>query len=120
MSVTKLIIHAAWSTNHRKNQLSDAIRKEVCQHIIENAKSRSIKIAEIIVLADHIHLLIKIHATQNLSQLIHNIKGESSNWINTLKLTRFPFEWQEGYLAETVSTLGCLKIHINHLLKIHF
>lgn len=103
MSETKLFIHTTWSTNNRKVQLADEIRKEVCLHIFENAKKRSIEINTIVGLTDHIHVLIKLHPTQNLSRLIHDIKGESSNWINTLKLAPIPFQWQEGYFAMTVS-----------------
>jgi putative transposase len=103
MSETILFIHSAWSTKHCINQIPDEIRKEVSSHIIENARNRSIEIIKIKILADHIHTLIKVHPTQNISQLIHNIKGESSNWINTSILISLPFAWQEGYTAVTVS-----------------
>jgi putative transposase len=114
MSETILFIHSAWSTNHCKNQIPAEIRKEVSSHIIENAKNRSIEIIKIKILADHIHTLIRLHPTQNLSQLMHNIKGESSNWINTFRLTPFHFEWQKGYTAVTVSP-SCKKLVIEYL-----
>ena len=40
---------------------------------------------------------------QSLSDLMQDIKGSSSKWINEKKFIRHKFEWQEGYGAFSYS-----------------
>ena len=37
--------------------------------------------------------------TQSISDLMQDVKGSSSKWVNEKKFTRTRFEWQEGYGA---------------------
>lgn len=48
---------------------------------------------------DHIHILIGIRPTQSISELMKDVKGSSSKWINEKKFINRKFEWQEGYGA---------------------
>lgn len=48
---------------------------------------------------DHVHLFIGMRPSQSLSDLMQDIKGSSSKWINSRKFLRARFEWQEGYGA---------------------
>jgi REP element-mobilizing transposase RayT len=41
--------------------------------------------------------------TQSLSDLMQDIKGDSSRWINAKKLIPGKFSWQEGYGAFSYS-----------------
>lgn len=50
-------------------------------------------------MSDHIHILIGLRPTQSMSDLMQDIKGNSSKWINEKKFIKGPFEWQEGYGA---------------------
>ena len=58
---------------------------------------------------NHIHLLIGTKPNCNLSDLIRDIKANSSKWINEKKFTNFHFEWQIGFGAFTVSQSGVPK-----------
>ncbi len=104
MALTKLWIHCVWSTKLRIPFLNSTIRNVLLDHIIKNSENRSIEIAQIGGWYDHIHVLIKIHPSQNLSSIIHLIKGESSSWINKGEYCPARFEWQEAYYAESIST----------------
>jgi putative transposase len=46
---------------------------------------------------DHLHILVGMRPTQSISDLLQDIKGSSSKWINDKKLVKGKFEWQEGY-----------------------
>ena len=50
-------------------------------------------------MSDHIHILIGMRPTQSISDLMQDVKGSSSKWINEKKFTKGKFEWQEGYGA---------------------
>jgi REP element-mobilizing transposase RayT len=52
---------------------------------------------------DHIHILIGLRPAQSISELLREIKSNSSKWINEKKLVLGKFEWQEGYGAFSYS-----------------
>lgn len=52
---------------------------------------------------DHMHIFIGMRPDQAISDLIQNIKTESSKWIKAQKLCPSPFAWQNGYGAFSYS-----------------
>ena len=46
---------------------------------------------------DHVHIFLGFHTTQSISDLMQDVKADSSQWINKNKLTKSRFEWQTGY-----------------------
>ncbi len=48
---------------------------------------------------DHLHIVIGMRPTQSLSDLMQDIKGSSSKWINDNRLVAGKFQWQESYSA---------------------
>ena len=100
----KVYIHFVWSTKNRVPYLATkALRKQVWQHILDNAREKGIFIDFINGYQEHCHCLISLGADQTLSGLMQLIKGESSYWINRQKFTREKFEWQDEYFAVSVS-----------------
>jgi REP element-mobilizing transposase RayT len=65
---------------------------------------------------DHLHILIGLRPTQSISDLMQDVKGNSSKWINNRKLTKTKFEWQEGYGAFSYgkSQLNRVKLYIQN------
>lgn len=64
--------------------------------IIQNNKHKVLAIGGT---ADHVHILFGMRASQSLSNLMKDVKGCSSKWINENKLSNGWFSWQEGYGA---------------------
>ena len=52
--------------------------------------------------SDHVHLLTGLNPTHRLSDVMRELKAESSKWIQRV-LGLSAFRWQEGYGAFTVS-----------------
>lgn len=48
---------------------------------------------------DHLHIVTGIRPTQSVSDLLQDIKGSSSKWINDNRLVKGKFQCQEGYGA---------------------
>ena len=48
---------------------------------------------------DHVHVLLGMRPSQSISDLMQDVKGASSKWINNKKFVKGKFEWQEGYGA---------------------
>ena len=47
--------------------------------------------------SDHVHLFIGLKPSMALSDLVRDIKNNTSNFINERKTLRGKFSWQEGY-----------------------
>ena len=48
---------------------------------------------------DHVHLLFGLRPAQSLSDLMQDVKANSSKWINEKGFIRGKFQWQEGFGA---------------------
>ena len=103
MPFVKVWIHFVWSTKNREPYLRDEIRKEVFQHIRDNAMAKDIYLDFIGGYVDHVHCLISLGTSQTIEKIMQLIKGESSFWINQNKLCRGKFGWQDEYFAVSVS-----------------
>jgi len=103
MPWVKVWIHCVWSTKNRESYLTDEIRRQVFQHIRENAKGKNIHLDFINGYVDHVHCLISLGTDQTIEKIMQLIKGESSFWINKNHLCKAKFEWQDEYFAVSVS-----------------
>ena len=104
MSFIKVYIHFVWSTKNRKPILNTkGLRKQVWQHIRENAIEKGIFIDFINGFAEHCHCLISLGGDQTIQKIMQLVKGESAYWINKNYVTDTKFEWQDEYYAVSVS-----------------
>jgi REP-associated tyrosine transposase len=58
---------------------------------------------------DHVHMLVGLRATHQLSEVLREIKASSSKWVHR-ELKKPLFSWQEGYGAFTVSPSQCQNV----------
>jgi REP element-mobilizing transposase RayT len=110
MSFIKIWVHCVWTTKNRIPYLQNKIRYKVISHIRENAFQKGIYIDHINGYFDHLHVIISLGGRQNISDLMHKIKGESSFWINRNNLTSLRFEWQDDFYAVSIGM-----DHLNNL-----
>jgi REP element-mobilizing transposase RayT len=103
MGFVKIWIHAVWTTKNKEHYLNSNIRQKVFEHIKTNAEEKGINIDYINGYVDHVHSLISLNADQNIGEVMHKIKGESSYWINNNGLTKEKFGWQNDYYAASIS-----------------
>lgn len=102
MSWVSIWVHLVFSTKKREPFLTKEIRKQVFQHIKQNAASKGIWLDSVNGYTDHAHCLISLNKEQSIAQVAQLIKGESSYWINQNKLTANKFVWQDDYWAAGV------------------
>lgn len=103
MPFVKLWVHVIWSTKNRVKSISKDFKPLLLEHIKSNAKGKSIFIDTINCVNDHIHILISLSTDQTIAKVVQLIKGESSHWVNKQNLLQTKFEWQDEYIAVTVS-----------------
>jgi REP element-mobilizing transposase RayT len=103
MPYTKAFIHFIWATKNRQPLITKEIKPLLLQHIKENSIRKEIFVDTLNCVSDHIHLLISLGTEQTIAKTAMLIKGESSFWMNKQKLTKAKFEWQDEYIALSVS-----------------
>ena len=74
-------------------------QEQLYKYIITIIQKHEHKVLSIGGMPDHVHILFGMRPTQSLSNLIQDIKGSSSLWINQKRLVMGRFSWQEGYGA---------------------
>ena len=110
MPYTKVMIHFICSTKNRIPIITSELKLLLLLHIKENSKTKEIFIDTLNCVDDHIHLLISLGTEQTISKIAMLIKGESSFWINKQKLIKQKFEWQDEYIALSVSESAIDKV----------
>ncbi len=110
MPYTKVMIHFIWATKNRERIISDSLKPLLLAHIKENSKFKNIFVDTLNCVEDHIHVLISLGTEQTISKIAMLIKGESSFWVNKQKLIDKKIEWQEEYIALSVSESGIDKV----------
>ncbi|MCW3071381.1 MAG: hypothetical protein JWO44_1271 [Bacteroidetes bacterium] len=103
MPYARIMLHVIWSTKNRNRIITKDLKPILLNHIKENSLAKGIYIDCMNCVEDHIHLLISLGVDQSAAKIIMLLKGESSFWVNKQKLVPFKFEWQEEYIALSVS-----------------
>ena len=103
-------LHAIWSTEDRKRDLSKDFRFRLFRHMKEYSTTKGIHLDIINGVEDHVHCLIRLKTTERVSEILQLIKGESSRWINKNVILDHEFRWQKGY--------GVFSLNQNDVLKV--
>jgi putative transposase len=99
---TQLYVHVVVAVKGRANLISRSWKENLYQYITGIITNKNQKLMVINGMPDHLHILIGLRPDCNLSDLIRDIKANSSKWINENKWVAGKFEWQTGFGAFTV------------------
>ncbi|WP_297868098.1 IS200/IS605 family transposase [uncultured Flavobacterium sp.] len=105
MSITysQIYIHIVFAVKGRKSFIQQSWEEELYKYITGIVQNKGQKMLAINGMSDHIHILIGMKPSCNLSDLVREIKKSSNGFINEKKFCQFKFEWQEGYGAFSYS-----------------
>jgi putative transposase len=100
---THLLTHIVFSTKDRRPLLDAELKARLFPYLGGIIRGHDGKALIINGPADHVHILASLTAKHSLSDLMRELKADSSGWIHknfsNLKL----FAWQIGYGAFSVS-----------------
>jgi REP element-mobilizing transposase RayT len=121
MSYVRIWLHCVWGIKRNQKLISKSLHQKLINHIREKADEKGIYIDSVNAHQDHVHCLISLSATQSISSVINQIKGESSFWINKEKLTGIKFEWSDRYFSVSVSEshVGRVRAYIQNQQEHH-
>jgi REP element-mobilizing transposase RayT len=94
---TKIYIHIIFTVQGRQNLISKQYKDELHKYITGIIQNKKQKVIAINGMPDHIHILIGIKPDIALSDLIRDVKANSSKFINEKKWIAGKFSWQEGF-----------------------
>lgn len=123
---TQIHLQLIFAVKYRAAIISDTWKNELYKYISGIIQQQKHKLLIVNGVADHIHLLIGFRPHQSLADLMQDIKGSSSKWINENKFTQSKFSWQGGYGAFSYShsqlsrVINYIKNQENHHKKTPF
>ncbi|MFN8278754.1 MAG: IS200/IS605 family transposase [Saprospiraceae bacterium] len=100
---TQIHIQTVFAVQDRFCIIGKNWEAELYKYISGIVRNHNHKLLAINGMPDHLHLLFGLRPTQSLSDLMQDIKGDSSKWINTNGFLKTKFRWQEGYGAFSYS-----------------
>lgn len=100
---TQNFYHTVFSTKHRAMLISPDLEERLYPFMGGILRDLRCTLLAINGMPDHVHLLIRYRADLSHSEMLQQIKGRSSKWINETWPQRGHFSWQEGYGGFTVS-----------------
>lgn len=109
---TQIHIQFVFAVKYRNGLIHASFKEELYQYISGIIKAKNHKLLAINGMPDHLHIFIGMRPTQSISDLLQDIKGSSSKWINEKKFLKVKFEWQEGYGAFSYS-----KSHVKNVIE---
>lgn len=118
---TQIHIHAVFAVQNRDCIIRDTWKDELYKYITGIIKNNQHKPLAINGMPDHVHVLFGMRPSQSLSDLMQDIKGSSSKWINEKKFTKYRFSWQEGFgaFSYSKSQLSNVIVYINNQKEHH-
>lgn len=102
-SLSKIWIHAIWSTKYRFPLIQPTVEAKIHQFISEQLRELGCPVRIINGMPDHIHCLFLLSPQKSIAEVIKHTKGSSSHYVNQNNLITDKFAWQTGYAAYSVS-----------------
>ena len=109
------VYHIWFSTKGRKEALQGELGEDVRRLLTATAQRAGIRLLEVDVAVDHVHLLVALAEGQTLPSVMHQLKGASARSIS-LKHSELKLDmghnsfWQKGYGFHRLSSAEVSKM----------
>ena len=100
---TQNFYHTVFSTKQRAGLLTPDLEARLYPFIGGIVRDLRCTLLAVNGMPDHVHLLVRYRSDLSHSELLQQVKGRSSKWINETFPQLGRFSWQEGYGGFTVS-----------------
>ncbi len=96
---SQIYIQIVFAVKNRNSLIDFSWEDELYKYITGILQNKEQKLISINGMPDHIHMLIGMKPSCNLSDLVREIKKSSNTFINEKEFSKFNFKWQEGFEA---------------------
>jgi REP element-mobilizing transposase RayT len=94
---SQIYIQIVFAVSGRENLISRHWKDDLYKYISGIIKGKEQKSIIVNGMPDHIHIFVGLRPSMAISDLVRDIKNNSSNFINGRKFVKGKFNWQEGY-----------------------
>jgi putative transposase len=98
-SHTRIWIHLMFSTKNCAPLIHSSVKDDIFEHLRAQLLEMGCAPKLITGMPDHVHLLFLYNPTIALCDIVQQLKGNTSHWINDNDLSSFKFVWQRGFTA---------------------
>ncbi|MBX7170866.1 MAG: IS200/IS605 family transposase [Pyrinomonadaceae bacterium] len=109
-SYTNLIYHIVFSTKNREPLIRAETQPRLYEYIGGIVRNKGGILLEIGGMNDHLHVLAKLRPDNSLSNILRDLKANSTGWMHKVFPEMKDFSWQNGYGAFTVSASQIEKV----------
>jgi putative transposase len=109
-SFNKIWVHIIWSTKDRLPLIDTKIEKQLYELIKNQFIEMGCPVKNINGMPEHIHCLIRLNPQKSIADIVKQVKGSTSHFINEQNLISNKFSWQTGYAAFSISESGLNKV----------
>lgn len=95
----QIYIQVVFAVKGRENLISKGWKDELHKYMSGIITGKEQKAIIVNGMPDHIHAFIGLNPSMRISDLVRDIKNNSSNFINDNRFVKDKFAWQEGYGA---------------------
>ncbi len=96
---TQIYIQYVFAVQGWENLLRDSFRQEVFKYIAGIIREKKQKPIIVNGTSNHVHVFVGLKPTMLISDLVRDIKNNTTNFINSNRWLPGRFSWQEGYGA---------------------
>lgn len=102
--VTALGLHVVWCPKYRKRVLKGRVAARLDELLAEVAEERGWEIVASEVMPDHVHLFIRVGATDSPASVARALKGRTARLLRQefWWLRKGPVLWSKSYFAASV------------------
>jgi len=94
-----LYLHIVWGTWDRLPLIIPDVERRLYRNIENEAQKMKCTVLALNGTSDHVHLVVSLPTTVTVADLVKQVKGVSSHFVNETLQPETQFEWQGGYAA---------------------
>ena len=113
---SQLYIQIVFAVKGRQNFIIEEMREETQKYMSGIIAANKQKLYAIYCMSDHTHILVSIQPSIAISDLVRDIKANSSSWIKNKFHNLSSFAWQEGFGAFSYSKSQSQQV-VNYILN---
>jgi putative transposase len=118
---TQIYIQAVFTVQNKLSLIKNEWKEELYKYITGIVQNNGHKMIAINGMPDHLHVFIGMKPNQSLSDLMQDVKGDSSKWIHEKGFIKGRFEWQAGFggFSYSISQIDTVVKYINNQVQHH-
>ncbi len=109
-TLTKILVHVIYSTKHRIDLIPASLDAGLYAYIGGICRRMDSPLLAMNGTSNHVHMLLSLGKTVAMSELMLNVKRDSSKWMKERDRSLREFGWQDGYFGFSIGESGVAKL----------